>query len=365
MNLDLHCQMMLEDCKAMQPVLQTIRQVVENQLRKLIDDNGIYVTAIESRVKTLDSFAGKLERKGYKYRSIMDITDLVGCRIITFYTDEVDKISALVERTFHVDWDASVDKRKMHEIDRFGYQSLHYICRIPKELYHDDACPQINEIRFEIQMRTALQHVWATINHDNGYKTTVEIPQEHLRSMSCLAGMLELADEQFSRIRKEIHDYRRNVQRLVANGNFDQVPLDGDTFRSYLELRPFDKLANRIAAINQAEIFQDNLMPYIEVFRKMNISTLGQLESMIKEYSDDAYNFALHQIGGTDLDIITLSVAVQNLCWVRVIRRGYGIGGLEQVLDVFGGTREVNRKRAERLYAQAVAINIVCKVNGE
>jgi hypothetical protein len=87
--------------------------------------------------------------------------------------------------------------------------------------------------------------------HDIGYKSDVEIPIEYQRNMTRLAGMLELADEQFSHIRKEINGYRRTVQSMVANGNFNEVPLNGDTFRSFLKLRPFKKLADKIAAINE------------------------------------------------------------------------------------------------------------------
>ena len=308
MNLNLHSEMILDEYREKRPLFERMQTVVDGEIRRIVADNHLYVTAMESRIKKEKSLAGKLELKGNKYATLSDITDILGCRIITFYTEEVDKIAALIEKNFEVDWDNSVDKRRLLDLDRFGYMSLHYICRLPLERCKE---PEMHEYRFEVQMRTALQHVWATINHDLGYKTDIEIPREHLRNMNRIAGMLELADEQFSRIRMEITDYRRQVQALVADGDFDRVPLDGDTFRSYLELDPFHKLADRIASINQAEIYRDNLMPYLQVLLRMEFKTLGDLERLLHDYSDDAYQLALHQISGTDLDIMALSVTLQ------------------------------------------------------
>ena len=356
MNLDLHSEMILDEYREKRPLFEKLQAVVDGEIRRIVADNHLYVTAMESRIKKEKSLAGKLELKGHKYATLSDITDILGCRIITFYTEEVDKIAALIEKNFEVDWENSVDKRRLLDLDRFGYMSLHYICRLPLERCED---PEMHEYRFEVQMRTALQHVWATINHDLGYKTDIEIPREHLRNMNRIAGMLELADEQFSRIRMEITDYRRQVQALVADGDFDRVPLDGDTFRSYLELDPFHKLADRIASINQAEIYRDNLMPYLQVLLRMGFKTLGDLERLLHDYSDDAYQLALHQISGTDLDIMALSVTLQNLCCVYALRKGAGVNGLEYIFNSLGSNKEVNHSRAERLYRQAKKINIV------
>lgn len=356
MNLDLHSEMILDEYREKRPLFEKLQAVVDGEIRRIVADNHLYVTAMESRIKKEKSLEGKLELKGHKYATLSDITDILGCRIITFYTEEVDKIAALIEKNFEVDWDNSVDKRRLLDLDRFGYMSLHYICRLPLERCED---PEMHEYRFEVQMRTALQHVWATINHDLGYKTDIEIPREHLRNMNRIAGMLELADEQFSRIRMEITDYRRQVQALVADGDFDRVPLDGDTFRSYLELDPFHKLADRIASINQAEIYRDNLMPYLQVLLRMEFKTLGDLERLLHDYSDDAYQLALHQISGTDLDIMALSVTLQNLCCVYALRKGAGVNGLEYIFNSLGSNTEANRSRAERLYRQAKKINIV------
>ncbi len=359
MKLDMHCEMILDEYRERLPVLNKIREVVHDILQRTLEENDMAVTAIEGRVKTEKSLAGKLELKGSKYRTLDDITDIVGMRIITFFSDEVDKIAALVERMFEIDWDNSVDKRKMLEIDRFGYMSLHYICRIPKTLYEDPQQPLINQMRFELQMRTALQHVWANMQHDTGYKSEVEIPMEYQRSLNRLAGILELADEQFSLIRKEINDYRRNVQSLVASGNFDEVPLNGDTFRSYCELQPFHRLAEKIATINQAELYEDSPMPYYKVLLRLEMKTIGDVERMRAECSEGAYQLALIQLTGTGLDIVAYSVALQNLCIVKILKQGYGTAGLTSMFASIYGESSYNAQRADRIYQQALRANLI------
>lgn len=359
MKLDMHCEMILDEYRNRLPILSKHKDVVLDILKRTLKENNMVVTAIEGRIKTENSLTGKLELKGNKYHTIDDITDIVGVRIITFFSDEVDQIAALVERMFDIDWDNSVDKRKMLEIDRFGYMSLHYICRIPKTLYEDPEQPLLNEMRFELQMRTALQHVWANMQHDTGYKSEVEIPMEHQRSLHRLAGILELADEQFSRIRKEINDYRRNVQSLVASGNFDEVPLNGDTFRSYSELRPFQRLAEKIATINQAELYDDSPMPYYKVLLQLNMKTIGDVERLRTECSDGAYQLALIQLAGTGLDIVAYSVVLQNLCIVKILKLGFGVAGLTRMFNAIYGETAYNSQRAERIYRQATLANLV------
>ena len=355
-GLDLHCQLILEEYRDMQPVFATMKEVVLSELQKCLSRFNILVTAVEARIKSEDSLVGKLQLKGHKYRTLGDLTDIMGARIITFYSDEVDKIAALMEDLFEIDRENSVDKRKMHELNSFGYMSLHYICRIPRKLYHDPAHPEINEYRFELQMRTALQHVWANINHDTGYKSGVEVPVEHLRNLTRLAGMLELADDEFSRIRRQITDYRRRVQTLVSSGNFDEVGLNGDTFRSYLAIHPFERLTNRIAAINQAEVMQDTPLGYLKVLQGLGFKTLGDVEKLKHDYSEAAYQLALHQLGGTDLDIISSSLALQDLCIAYLIQNGYGEKDLAQFFEAIQGPGPYNQARAQRIIQLAAEL---------
>lgn len=358
-GLDLHCTMILEDYRARWSSFAMMKEIIIGKIKQVLSDNGILVTAIEGRIKTEASLAGKLELKGQKYKFLEDITDIIGIRVITFYTDDVDKIAALAENLFHIDWANSVDKRKMHQLDSFGYMSLHYVCHLPVEIYSDPDNPWINEFPFEIQLRTTLQHMWANMNHDIGYKSGFDIPREHLRNLNRLAGMLELADDEFSRIRTSINDYRRQVTDLVANGKFDDVSLNGDTFKNYLNLKPFDKLNHRIAAINQAEIHDTSVMPYLRVFKLMGFNTLGDVERMLKEDSDDAFQLAMHQIGSRDIDILSSTVAVMYLCIVHILKNGGGEEGLTAMFNEMNGVSDYSRDRAHRVMGVASHLNLV------
>ncbi|MBR4596347.1 MAG: hypothetical protein IKO31_06450 [Bacteroidales bacterium] len=340
-NLDPHCQAILEEYRQAKPACEEAAVKVKATLEKVFKKSGLIVAAIESRVKTEESLAGKLELKGSKYASLADITDIVGVRVITFYIDDVDKVASAVERLFKVDWENSVDKRKIHEIDSFGYMSLHYICSMGGFPY-----------RFEIQMRTVLQHAWANMNHDTGYKSGVEIPLEYRRSLSRLSGLLELADEQFSEIRADLADYRRRIQALVASGNLSEVPLDGDSFRSFLNTRPFDPLNRRIASMNQAEIQDVSLMGYLEVFKMLQCKTLGDIAKIIKDNSEGAFQLACYQIGLTDLDIISSSLGPQDLCIAYIVKVGGGKAGLKMLLDIINGVSDTNNMMAEILFEQ-------------
>ena len=354
--LDPHSESLLEQYRSLLPVFGRLAEEIPQRLRSFLADSGIVVAAIEHRIKTETSLEGKLRQKGGKYADIRDVTDILGLRIITFYVDDVDKVASVLERLFEIDWENSVDKRKAHEIDSFGYLSLHYICRIPESAYTDPEHPEINKIRFEVQMRTALQHVWANMNHDTGYKSGVEVPPEYIRSLTRLAGILELADDEFSRIRRNLTDYRRKVEVLVRDGSFDEVSLNGDTMRSYLSLDPFRSLNAKIAAINQAEIQQLSAMPYLEPMLEMGLKTLGDVENMRKTYSEKAYQLALHQISGTDLDIIASTLGLQNVCLVYAAETA-GEKGVLRFLDCLNGPSKYNAESAARICSQLARIH--------
>ena len=358
-GLDFHGQLLLEEFREKYPLFEQLQQIVINRLKEMMSRSGIELNSTESRIKSESSLIGKLLRKGSKYQTLFDITDILGARIIAFYNEDVDRIASMAETLFDIDWPNSVDKRKMHQVTSFGYNSLHYICRLPRELYFDPDHPELNQIPFELQMRTALQHVWSAIQHDIGYKSEIETPDEYHRDLSRLAGMLELADNEFSRIRTSIADYRRRARSLVEKGEIEEVSLDGDTFVSYLRQRPFEKLNRKIAAINQSELHDAPFIPYLRVLKELGMRTLGDVERMIRENADDAYQLALFQLGSTDIDILAETVGIQNLCIVRILKTGGGRLGLVRMFDAVNGRTPNNDALARIVIEQAQRLSFM------
>ena len=81
MKLDMHCEMILDEYREKLPVFKKLKEVVMDSVRNCLDENNILVSGLDSRIKSEKSLTGKLELKGYKYRTLSDITDILGVRI--------------------------------------------------------------------------------------------------------------------------------------------------------------------------------------------------------------------------------------------------------------------------------------------
>ena len=183
--MNLKCRLILEDYRKQKENFVKLGNVVHDMLANIAKEAGLTVLAVEHRVKEEKSLAGKLERKGDLYNVFEDITDILGCRVICFLSDEVEKVGKKVEEKFVVDWENSSNKKDLLKENAFGYLSLHYICSLPfGDKWPDEICGK----KFEIQIRTILQHAWSAIHHDIGYKSDFGVPREINRQFARLAG---------------------------------------------------------------------------------------------------------------------------------------------------------------------------------
>lgn len=306
-----------------------------NKVRQLLEDligcEKISYNAITCRVKDRDSLAKKVDIKNDKYSCLRDITDIAGIRIITYYSDDVDKVADIVEREFEVDRVNSIDKRKAIEPDRFGYCSVHYIVGLSAARLRLNEYKMYKNLKCEIQIRTILQHAWAEIEHDLGYKSEIALPKEIRRNFSRLSGLLEVGDEEFLRIREYLRKYTVNVTKKINEKELDETELDAITLSEFIKTdEDIQRLNNTIATEHNAIISKNSSNYHFENtlsrLQWLGIHTLVQLKELLTEEGENAVKIARIVLEARDKEEseiklhFTSSVGVFYLCYAKLLK---------------------------------------------
>ncbi|QWF22094.1 DUF429 domain-containing protein [Nocardioides sp. LMS-CY] len=180
-----------------QPQLVAVAAEYVEQVTGLLDEAGINYLSVAGRAKSVDSFAAKAARTvdGLPAYSdpLREIGDQVGVRVITYVRADVSAVADVLGAQFDVLDDRDLGNETASE-GRFGYASRHL------QVAREDG--QVAQV----QVRTVLQHAWAEFEHDIRYKGSV--PTEHARDFdrrfTLAAGLLELADQEFTTIRERL-----------------------------------------------------------------------------------------------------------------------------------------------------------------
>lgn len=177
------------------------------EVSALLDDAGINYLTVTGRAKTVESFAAKAARtadgRPVYPDPLQDITDQVGVRVITYLHSDVTAVADVLADHFVVLDDRDMGQETASE-GRFGYASRHLLVTARKTRGPSERAAQTRAA--QVQIRTVLQHAWAEFEHDIRYKGN--IPAEHApeldRRFTLAAGLLELADREFSIIRERL-----------------------------------------------------------------------------------------------------------------------------------------------------------------
>jgi ppGpp synthetase/RelA/SpoT-type nucleotidyltranferase len=270
---------------ALRPTLEQVTQETLATLTSLIDDAGINYLAVTGRTKSIASFAAKTQRRvgaeGVSVDPLRDITDQVGARVVTYVRSDVSAVAELLHENYTV-----LDDRDMGEetasAGRWGYASRHLLLsRDP--VGPDGELPVYDATRcVSVQLRTILQHAWAEFEHDIRYKGT--IPPEQLpdmdRRFTLAAGLLELADSEFTAIR----------DRLQAGLSGGAVASDdADPRISPQELATF--LAGRYAAAGWSRT--EHYEWIAELLLQLGIGSLDELGALLVDVDSAAVTAAM------------------------------------------------------------------------
>ena len=158
------------------PKFEGLADVVASVLSSLLDTFNVEYLSITRRSKDTIDVLEKSKRKGYKNPKV-ELTDLAGIRIVMYSESKVEQISNIIRKTFIVDEDNSMDKSKLLGIDKIGYRSVHFVCKLGSDRTVLPELSQYRDLVFEIQVRTVLQHAWAEVAHDRSYKFSGSLPR--------------------------------------------------------------------------------------------------------------------------------------------------------------------------------------------
>lgn len=214
--------------------LQDTARLAEGLIKSIIKPAHLEIHQVAARAKGQDSMRLKLRRKRYDDPE-RDVTDKIGVRVITYYTDDVDRVTELLKLEFQIDKARSEDKRTVLETSAFGYRSVHLIARLKGTRLSSPEYIGLRGRWFEIQVRSLLEHAWAEIEHEVKYKPRVDYPGDVTRRFARIAGVLEFLDSEFLELRRErdklIDEYRGSYRRKKD----EDVPFDSARLLGFLE----------------------------------------------------------------------------------------------------------------------------------
>lgn len=179
------------------PALNALGEQVVKSMLNLALLAGVKPQMSTYRPKDVNSAIGKIARKGYK-NPIVEMTDLVGARIVVLLSKDLRAIAKLLDDSneFDVQLARNPDDEIAKEPEKFDYQSLHY------ELRTKEDCV-INGVNIpkglccELQIRTLMQHAYAEVVHDNIYKSSWPAPVKARRYIASSAALIDTADHLF------------------------------------------------------------------------------------------------------------------------------------------------------------------------
>ncbi|MCM1057539.1 MAG: response regulator [Firmicutes bacterium] len=158
--------------------------------------------SIRSRLKSPESIARKLERKGYPLTlgNIKEyVTDVAGLRVICSFPDDIYRLADLLIEQDDIMLLRSKDYIKTPKPN--GYRSLHLTLSVPLFLPYEK-----KYVKVEVQFRTIAMDFWASLEHKLKYKKDGLADADEIeRQLKVCADSIEELDYRMQEIRDKIY----------------------------------------------------------------------------------------------------------------------------------------------------------------
>lgn len=182
--------------------VRTKLEILDDEFQMRHSRNPIH--HMESRIKTPQSIAQKLVRKGLPLlpsAAMENLHDIAGIRVVCAYLNDVYTISDLLSKQDDVQV-LQIRDYIQHPKSN-GYRSLHMIVQVPVFLSQGRL-----ELPVEVQIRTIAMDFWASLEHQIRYKESVTVPES-------LNHQLYDAAQRIASLDADMQDIHDQMIRLV------------------------------------------------------------------------------------------------------------------------------------------------------
>lgn len=305
----------LDEYDQLRPKLFRFKDAINEQFKEIVLNEKLELGfPVQIRIKEWGSIKSKIETKRFNVKkTLIELQDLIGVRCILLSIKDIQKVENVIKSDFEVVKKYNPSEKLNH--DQFGYNSVHYILKVPDYWKKVPSFKNLDDFSFELQIRTLSQHIWAETSTAFNYKQIENVPRELLRGMGRISALLETVDFEIDRLITERQNYRDNLDHAENSKN---ETLNIDLTESILK----NAFGERITNGESLEILFAELLDN-------GFHESQKFKAILSKYSTDLFNEEKNYINSIesnnqtdlDLDIKERQYVLDYLGIVRYILR--------------------------------------------
>lgn len=179
-----------------------VKSFLENYKNSVTD--GAILSIEEPRVKDKKSLIKKLE---FREKELDEVSDIAGARIVCNYISDVRKVVSWLKSQVQC---PVIKGQEWIETSNNGYRGVHLDLGVSWE----DGEGR-HQFTVEVQIRTSLQHAWATKSHKLLYKNPKEVPKPLAERLMRMSDMLFLLDQELEQLSLDIEEVQNEDAKLL------------------------------------------------------------------------------------------------------------------------------------------------------
>ncbi len=322
----------------MQIFYEEFTEQILNILKAIIKQEypDMKIASYSKRVKEAESLRKKLRKD--KYNENSEITDLAGVRIITYSKKDIPLIAGIIERSFNVDIQNSVDKTLVLGNDKVGYRGDHYVISFCEDRVQMPENKKFEGLKCEIQITSLIAHTWSEITHEKGYKFEGELPKDLERRKNLLAGMLELADLEMDAYVDSFDKYVSKIEQEIEKGCL-KYQINSMSLKRFMAwkfpnilpqvFRDIDLILNELKLFEVSTIKELNELVCLEYEKEIQKAEWRSLDGIIRniliignanQYFTKVWNPSMNQMNRKNYELYQrFDVDIDRICKERNI----------------------------------------------